>query len=221
MAAAILLVAVTHAQDVQQPKPQAAEIRTVTGKIAAINGNSLTLKPEPGLVLKTSTSSPQPVKFDRGTTFEIITTSQTRIVIPGHRPVTLADVKLGDDVIAIGKLDTSNKTLHAVSIVATGSSQANLGVTYITGRVKAIDMNHATITVMRPDKVSQTIGFETTTHFARVGGGSLKPGDLRAGDNVNGIGWVKNGIFVPAQLLVSQSPDIRDMDVSPLNPARP
>ncbi len=44
---------------------------------------------------------------------------------------------------------------------------ANLGKTLIAGRVTAIDMDNATMTVGRPDGVSQTIGFDENTSFRR------------------------------------------------------
>ena len=43
----------------------------------------------------------------------------------------------------------------------------NLGKTYIAGKVTAIDVDNAKMTVERPDKVTQTIGFDETTSFKR------------------------------------------------------
>jgi hypothetical protein len=139
--------------------------------------------------------------------------------------MTLQQMRVGDVVIAVGTLDPSTNTLYAVNIIVTSgsTSQASLGVTYISGIVQAIDVNRATITVVRPDKVSQTIAFEPTTLFTRTGDGSVKPGDLKVGDNIRGPGRMIHGVFVSARLTVlkPQPPDISSTGESPLNPAKP
>ena len=86
--------------------------------------------------------------------------------------VKAADIKVGDGLVAMGNLDASNKTLHAAMIMATDAAtlkqmKDNLGKTYITGKVTAIDVDNAKMTVERPDKVAQTIGFDETTSFRR------------------------------------------------------
>jgi len=93
--------------------------------------------------------------------------------------------------------------------------------------VTAIDVDNAKMTIERPDKVSQTIGFDETTSFKR--GRGMMPGsmgtaaatpsaappaaanagesitlaDIKVGDTVNGQGSVKSGVFVPSQLMVA------------------
>jgi hypothetical protein len=47
----------------------------------------------------------------------------------------------------------------------------NMGKTYITGKVTAIDMDALKLTVMRPDGVSQVIGVDEQTSFKRGGRG--------------------------------------------------
>jgi hypothetical protein len=99
---------------------------------------------------------------------------------------------------------------------------ANLGKTLIAGRVTAIDMDNITMTVERPDGVSQTIGFDENTSFHRgrttmVGGSGIGAGtsttaappgesitlaDIKAGDRVAGPGEVKSGRFVAKELSV-------------------
>jgi len=89
--------------------------------------------------------------------------------------------------------------------------------------VTAIDADNAKMTVMRPDGVSQTIGFDETTSFKRgrpgrggggFGGGdasasaptpsaeSITLADVKVGDQVGGQGSLKNGVFVPTLLTV-------------------
>jgi len=143
--------------------------------------------------------------------------------------VKIADLKVGDGVMAAGVLDEPKKTLHAAIVFATDAAQVkamreNLGKTYIVGKVTAIDLDNAKMTVERPDHVAQTIGFDETTSFqrggrggvGRMGGGggmaegaapaeggeSITLADIKVGDMVRGTGSVKGGMFVPTQLVV-------------------
>ena len=133
----------------------------------------------------------------------------------------------GDGVMAAGVLDAPHKTLHAAIVFARDAAEvqamkANLGKTYIVGRVTAIDMDNATMTVERPDHVAQTIGFDETTSFRRggrghgrmgagepaeapeAGGESITLADIKVGDRVRGTGSVKHGTFVPTELVVME-----------------
>jgi len=101
----------------------------------------------------------------------------------------------------------------------------NLGKTYIVGKVTAIDLDNAKMTVERPDHVAQTIGFDETTSFkkggrgARMGGAgggggagaggetggeSITLADIKVGENVRGTGSLKGGTFVPTELVVME-----------------
>jgi hypothetical protein len=134
-------------------------------------------------------------------------------------------------VLAVGNLDGPNGTLHAAMLYATDAEQTkalreNLGKTYIAGKVTAIDMTNATITVERPDHVTQTIGLDENTSFRRgsrrgsematgappattpgtaaspSSGESITLADIKIGDNVHGVGALKSGTFVPTELTV-------------------
>jgi hypothetical protein len=88
----------------------------------------------------------------------------------------VADIKVGDAVGAMGVLDAPTKTVHAVFVGVIDAEQMkkareNLGKTYITGKVTAIDMDALKLTVMRPDGVSQVIGVDEQTSFKRGGRG--------------------------------------------------
>lgn len=155
----------------------------------------------------------------------------------GGMPETIkaSDLKPGDGITAIGNLDAPTKTLHAAMVIAVDASvvkamRDNLGKTYITGRVTAIDLDNAKLTIERPDHVAQTIGLDESTSFrkgrmGRMGGGGQAPGagagsgagtgagtaeagesitlaDVKVGDQVVGQGEVKGGTFVPKQLVV-------------------
>ena len=106
-------------------------------------------------------------------------------------------------------------------------AREDLGKTYITGTVTAIDMDNARLTVKRPDGVSQTIQADEGTSFRRggrraqaamngspmngnaatasgtnTGGESITLADVKTGEMVGGQGALKNGVFVPTELRV-------------------
>ncbi len=201
-----------------------AGMQRVSGEVTAVSGATLTLKTE------------------EGGTVQVVTTDNTRVMkgragVGGGAPtggtVKVSDLKVGDGVVASGTLDEPNKTIHAAILIATDAAEVkrlkeNLGKTFITGKVTAIDLDNAKMTVERTDKVSQTIGFDETTSFKRggrgggmgamgMGGGagaapaagaaeggeSITLADIKVGDNVTGTGSVKGGTFVPAQLMVT------------------
>ena len=124
------------------------------GEVTAVTGNTLTVKGENG----------RPVT--------IVTTDNTR-VMKASGPVRVSDLHLGDGLMAFGNLDPATGTLHAAMVMATDAAELkamreNLGKTYITGRVTAINLDDAKMTVERPDHVAQTIGFDESTSFKRA-----------------------------------------------------
>jgi hypothetical protein len=177
------------------------------------------------------------IKSEDGTTYQVTGTENTRIMKGRSEALKAADIKVGDDLLATGNLDAPNKTLHAAMIFVTDAATVkalkdNLGKTYIIGKVTAIDVDNAKMTVERSDKVTQTIGFDETTSFRRgrgigmgfgvmgAGSGSERTGatppaapansdesitlaDIKVGDNVSGQGSVKNGVFIPTELNVA------------------
>jgi len=200
----------------QEPGEQAvgrerfAGMQRVMGEVTAVNGANVTIKTEDG------------------STFQVVTTDNTRVMKGRGVTVKVADLKVGDGLMAVGNLDAPNKTMHAAMVMAQDAADVkkmreNLGKTYITGKVTAIDADNAKMTVMRPDGVSQTIGFDETTSFKRgrpgrggggFGGGdasasaptpsaeSITLADVKVGDQVGGQGSLKNGVFVPTLLTV-------------------
>jgi hypothetical protein len=132
--------------------------------------------------------------------------------------------------MALGNLDAPNKTMNAALVMVTDAetlkkARENLGKTFISGKVTAIDIDNLKMTLTRPDGVSQTIGFDETTSFKRggrmgrgnigagtgtmtavppvEGGESITLADIKVGDNVTGSGSLKGGVFVPGQLNVA------------------
>ena len=140
------------------------------GEVTAVAGATLTVKTEDGGVM------------------QVVTTDNTRVMKGRGVTVKVADLKVGDGVMAAGNLDAPNKTLHAAVVFATDAAQLkemkeNLGKTYIVGRVTAIDLDDAKMTVERPDHVAQTIGFDEGTSF-RKGGRGMRMGGGAGGGGV-------------------------------------
>ena len=203
---------------------QFAGMQRVGGVVTAISGAQVTIKGEDGA------------------TYQIVTTDNTRMMRGRGVNIKLSDLKAGDGVMAMGNLDAPNKTLHAAMLMAVDAEQmkkieearkqqmANLGKTLIAGRVTAVDLDNATMTVERPDGVSQTIGFDEGTSFKRGRAGafaasqgfgmrqgnsdaanatsatdtgeSITLADVKVGDRVAGPGELKNGRFLAKQLMV-------------------
>jgi len=220
--ATVFFTAAANAQDSQQPergqRGQYAGMQRVNGEVTAVSGSNLTIKNEDGV------------------TYKVTVTDNTRIMKGRGETVKVADIKVGDGLMAAGNLDAPNKTMHAAMVVATDAAtlkalKDNLGKTYIAGKVTAIDVDNAKMTIERPDKVAQTIGFDETTSFKRGRGMNLgalgadagmgRPGatpqadsaanagesitlaDIKVGDTISGQGSLKNGVFVPTQLMVA------------------
>jgi hypothetical protein len=225
-AALICLMPTPRCAQAQEPGQQAvgngrgrgefAGMQRVAGEITAVSGATVTVKAEDGV------------------SYKIVTTDNTRMMRGRGVPLKLADLKVGDGALAMGNLDAPNKTLHAAMLFATDGAQlreqrANLGKTFIAGKVTAIDMDNAKMTIERPDNISQTIGFDESTSFRRGGrggmgmnagagsasaapaapaagaadsGDSITLADIKVGDNVRGTGSMKNGVFVPTRLVV-------------------
>lgn len=133
---------------------QFAGMARAAGEITAVAGNTLT------------------VKAEDGTTVQVVTTDNTR-VMKDRATVKISELHPGDGLMAVGNLDPATHTLHAAMVMAEDAAQVkamreNLGKTYITGRVTAVDLDDAQMTVERPDHVTQTIGFDETTSFRRA-----------------------------------------------------
>jgi len=166
------------------------------------------------------------VKTEENDVYQVAVSANTR-VMKDRQPVKVADIKAGDGIGAMGVMDAPTKTLHAVFVAVIDEEQVKkaregLGKVYITGKVTAIDMDDAKVTVMRPDHVSQVIQADEGTSFRRggrrqqaagsavpaaaaganAGGESITLADMKVGDLVMGRGAVKNGVFVPAELRV-------------------
>jgi hypothetical protein len=188
--------------------------RMVRGTVAAATADGLT------------------VKTENGDTYQVVVTSNTRIM-KERQPVKLSDIHPGDGVGAMGVIDAPTKTVHAAALFVVDAAQIkkareDMGKTYISGKVTAID--DVNLTIERPDGVSQKIMVDESTSFRKgsrrmrgsegfgmgEGGGqgqgapaqaadpaeSITLADVKVGDRVMGRGALKGGVFVPTELVV-------------------
>lgn len=111
------------------------------------------------------------VKTEQGETWTVVTTDNTRINID-RQPIKVTDVKPGDEVMAMGIVDPDKHEVHAMLLAGASATQvaklkADMGKTYIVGRVTAI--NDTKLTIERPDHVSQIITLDESTSLKRGG----------------------------------------------------
>lgn len=173
------------------------------------------------------------LKTEAGDTFQVIVTTNTRMM-KDRQPVKLADIHGGDGIGAMGVVDAPTKTIHAAMLMIVDAAQIkkmkeDMGKTYISGKVTAID--ELEITVHRSDGVTQKITVDEGTSFKKGGRGagaafrgegfgggsgsgaapagaappsgeSITLADIKIGDMVVGPGALKAGVFVPTQLTV-------------------
>ncbi len=125
----------------------------IRGTVTGVNGNNVSLKTE------------------TGETWTVISTDNTRVRRDGQ-PGTVSGVQPGDEVMAMGMPDADKHEVHAlmlmdVSAAEVAKAKANLGKTYIVGRITAI--NDTRLTIMRSDHVSQIIVLDESTSLHRGG----------------------------------------------------
>ena len=150
---------------------QFAGMQRVNGEVTAVTGATITIKTEDGVTMQVVTTDNTRVMKGRGLPGQ----GGAGLGAPGQggqgqrgfdpNPVKVSDLKVGDGLMAAGNLDAPNKTLHAAFVVATDAAtikalKDNLGKTYIAGKVTAIDLDDAKMTIERQDHVSQTIAFD-------------------------------------------------------------
>jgi hypothetical protein len=139
--------------------------RMVRGTVTATAGDGLT------------------VKTERGESYQVVVTTNTRMM-KDRQPVKLADIHAGDGVGAMGVIDAPTKTVHAAALFVVDAAQIkkareDMGKTYISGKVAAID--DVNLTIQRQDGVSQKIMVDESTSFRK---GSRRMGMAMRGDVV-------------------------------------
>ena len=125
----------------------------IRGTVTSVSGT--------GVVLKT----------EAGESWTVISTDNTRVRRDGQ-PGTVSGIQAGDEVVAMGMPDADKHEVHAmmlmdVSAAEVAKAKANLGKTYIVGRVTAI--NDTQLTILRSDRVSQVIALDESTSLHRGG----------------------------------------------------
>jgi hypothetical protein len=122
-------------------------------------------------IVTAATANSVTIKTDAGDTY-VVTPSDTARVMKDREAVKLTDLKPGDSVTAMGTVDASAKTVQAMMVnaidaVTVQKAKDEMGKSYITGKVTAIDLDNAKLTVMRTDQVSQVIGLDEGTSIQR------------------------------------------------------
>jgi Domain of unknown function (DUF5666) len=162
------------------------------GAVTAISGNNITIKDEQGQVYTVETGPNTHFRKDR---------EESKI----------SDIHVGDTILAAGNLDEQAKTVGAVFVVVLTPEQAarmkqmraDFGKTWTAGKVTAI--KDLTVTVERPDKVSQTIAVDENTTFRKGGRGTAEDitfPDIKVGDVVTARGALQNGTFVATSVVL-------------------
>ena len=122
-------------------------------------------------IVTAATGGKLTIKTDAGDSYDITVTDTTRVMKAGQA-IKLSDVKPGDSVTARGTVDATKKTVQAMMVndvdaATMAKAKENMGKTYITGRITAIDADNLKLTVMRTDSVSQVIAVDEGTSFQR------------------------------------------------------
>ena len=148
----------------------------VQGTVTAATGNKVTIQTQ------------------TGDSYDITAADNAHITRSGQ-PIKLSDIKPGDSVTAMGQVDATKKTVQATMIsdvdaAALAKAVANMGKTYIIGRITAIDADNLKLTVTRNDNVSQVIAVDDGTSFQRGMGGvqadAVAAGALSTGGGFGG-----------------------------------
>jgi hypothetical protein len=122
-------------------------------------------------IVTAATADKVTIKTDAGDSYDVTVSENSRIVKAGQ-PIKLSDVKTGDSVTAMGQVDATKKTVQAMMVMdidaaTMAKAKENLGKTYVTGRISAIDADNLKLTVTRTDNVSQVIAVDDGTSFQR------------------------------------------------------
>lgn len=171
----------------------------IAGEVKAINELKLTIaRPD---------SQTQEIEVDENTSFR-----------RGRESITLADIKVGDFVRGAGDLKEGVFTPKELIVgrpnmmvdfagggpggpgrAGMNVNPADLGKTFIAGRVTAV--SQSTITVNRVDQQSQSIQVDKSTTLKLMpDNATITLADVKTGDFVRGPGELKDGAFVAREL---------------------
>jgi len=164
------------------------------GKVSAISGTEITIKDEQSQVYKVETGPNTHIRKDR-------------------EEAKISDIHIGDTIVAGGNLDEQAKTVGAMFVMVLTPEQAaqmekmraEFGKTWTAGKITAI--KDLTLTVERPDKVTQTVTVDENTTFhkgARGNATDITFPDIKVGDMLRADGSVKDGSFLGTNLVVME-----------------
>jgi hypothetical protein len=144
------------------------------------------------------------IQTEAGESYTVTVATDTR-VMRDRQPIKITDVKVGDGMTAMGTVDATAKTVAAMMVTDVDAetvkkAKEDLGKTYITGKITAIDADNLKLTVMRTDNVSQVIAVDEGTSFQRGVRGITVPsmfgggfGGMGGGGGRGGGGMGRNG----------------------------
>jgi hypothetical protein len=164
------------------------------GKVTAITGNELTIKDDQGQVFKVETGPNSRIRKNR-------------------EEAKITDIHIGDTIVAGGNVDDQAKTIGAMFVSVLTPEQAaeaekrraEFGKTWTAGRITAI--KDLTVTIERPDKVTQTVTVDENTTFkkgARGEAADITFPDINVGQMLRADGALKDGSFLATNLVVSE-----------------
>jgi hypothetical protein len=168
--------------------------RGVGGTVTAVTGTTITIKTEDG------------------DTYQILTSANSHIMRRVDRqpePVKIADIHVGDAVMAGGEIDAKARTVGAVFVMVLTPEQAaqarkmreDFGKTWTAGEVTAIkDLD---ITIKRRDGVTQTVSVDENTSFKKQND-SVTLADIQVGDMLRATGALKGSAFLAATVNVGR-----------------
>lgn len=172
------------------------------------------------------------IKTEAGETYTVHYSANTRIVKQpaqrrgpgegrgqgeaggGNPPQALkaSDIKVGDAVAAMGEIDTTGKSIGAVTVMQIDPErakqmremQANYGKTWLMGKVTAVDGTKVTVQG-GPDNATHTFVADENTTF-RKRRDPITLADIQVGDMVRVEGGVKGGGFVATTVMAMGAP---------------
>jgi hypothetical protein len=164
------------------------------GKVIAITGAEITIKDDQGQTYKVETGPNSRIRKDR-------------------EEAKLSDIHVGDTIVAGGNLDDQAKTVGAMFVMILSPQQAaeaekrraSFGKTWTAGKITAI--KDLTVTVERPDKVSQTVTVDESTTFhkgARGQATDITFPDIKVGDMLRADGAVQGNNFAATSVTVME-----------------
>lgn len=164
------------------------------GTVTAISGTTITIKDEQGQIYQVETGPNTRIRKDRD-------------------EIKLSEIHPGDVVVAAGNLDEQTKTVGAMFVVVLNAQEAarmqqmraDFGKTWTAGQVTA--KQGLTLTVERPDKVSQIVMVDENTEFRKRGSEGEEDvafPDIKVGDRIMARGSLQNGQFVATDIGVME-----------------